>query len=69
MTDPNTVGGLIGGALIGFAAVLLLALNGRIAGVWDFRQADHLRNLVTRRCARLGCLLRAAAPHVPRATA
>jgi uncharacterized protein len=33
MTDPNTVGGLIGGALIGFAAVLLLALNGRIAGV------------------------------------
>lgn len=27
------MGGLIGGALIGFAAVLLLALNGRIAGV------------------------------------
>jgi uncharacterized membrane protein YedE/YeeE len=33
MTEPNTIGGLIGGALIGFAAVVLLALNGRIAGV------------------------------------
>jgi uncharacterized protein len=33
MTEPNIVGGLIGGALIGFAAVLLLALNGRITGV------------------------------------
>jgi uncharacterized protein len=33
MTDPNTLGGLIGGALIGLAAVLLLALNGRIAGI------------------------------------
>ena len=33
MTDPNIVGGLIGGAMIGFSAVLLLALNGRIAGV------------------------------------
>jgi uncharacterized protein len=33
MTEPNTLGGLIGGALIGLAAVLLLALNGRIAGI------------------------------------
>ena len=33
MTEPNIVGGLIGGALIGLAAVLLLALDGRIAGV------------------------------------
>ena len=33
MTEPNIFGGLIGGALIGLAAVLLLALNGRIAGV------------------------------------
>jgi uncharacterized protein len=33
MTEPNIMGGLIGGVLIGFAAVLLLALNGRIAGV------------------------------------
>ena len=33
MTEPNVFGGLIGGALIGLAAVLLLALNGRIAGV------------------------------------
>jgi hypothetical protein len=37
MTEPNTLGGLIGGGLIGLAAVLLLALNGRIArisGIW-----------------------------------
>jgi uncharacterized membrane protein YedE/YeeE len=33
MTEPNLVGGLIGGSLIGLAAVLLLAINGRIAGV------------------------------------
>ena len=33
MTEPNLVGGLIGGSLIGLAAVLLLAMNGRIAGV------------------------------------
>ncbi len=33
MVEPNIIGGLIGGALIGLAAVLLLALNGRIAGV------------------------------------
>jgi uncharacterized membrane protein YedE/YeeE len=33
MAEPNTFGGLIGGALIGLAAVLLLALNGRIAGI------------------------------------
>jgi uncharacterized protein len=33
MTEPNLVGGLIGGSLIGLAAVLLLAINGRIAGI------------------------------------
>jgi uncharacterized protein len=33
MTEPNTIGGLIGGALIGLAVVLLLALTGRIAGI------------------------------------
>jgi uncharacterized protein len=33
MTEPNILGGLVGGALIGLAAVLLLALNGRIAGI------------------------------------
>jgi uncharacterized protein len=33
MVEPNIIGGLVGGALIGFAAVLLLALNGRIAGI------------------------------------
>jgi uncharacterized membrane protein YedE/YeeE len=33
MAEANTFGGLIGGALIGLAAVLLLALNGRIAGI------------------------------------
>lgn len=33
MTEPNLVGGLIGGSSIGLAAVLLLAINGRIAGV------------------------------------
>ncbi len=33
MTEPNVIGGLIGGALIGFATVLLLAWNGRIAGI------------------------------------
>lgn len=33
MSEPNLAGGLIGGALIGIAAALLLLLNGRIAGV------------------------------------
>jgi hypothetical protein len=33
MVQPNLIGGLIGGALIGLAAVLLLAFNGRIAGI------------------------------------
>ena len=33
MTEPNVIGGLIGGALIGLAEVLLLALDGRIAGI------------------------------------
>ena len=33
MTEPNIIGGLIGGVIIGLAAVLLLALDGRIAGV------------------------------------
>jgi uncharacterized membrane protein YedE/YeeE len=33
MSEPNIVGGLIGGGLIGLAAALLLLINGRIAGV------------------------------------
>jgi uncharacterized protein len=33
MADANLLGGLIGGALIGIAASLLLFLNGRIAGI------------------------------------
>jgi uncharacterized membrane protein YedE/YeeE len=33
MAEPNILGGLIGGALIGSAAALLLFLNGRIAGI------------------------------------
>lgn len=33
MTEPNLIGGLAGGALIGAASVLLLALTGRIAGI------------------------------------
>ena len=33
MTEPNIIGGLVGGVLIGIAATLLLLLNGRIAGV------------------------------------
>jgi len=33
MAEANLVGGLIGGVLIGFAASLLLLLNGRIAGI------------------------------------
>ncbi len=33
MAEPNVIGGLVGGLLIGAAAVLLLLLNGRIAGV------------------------------------
>jgi uncharacterized protein len=33
MAEPNIIGGLLGGLSIGLAAVLLLALNGRIAGV------------------------------------
>jgi len=33
MAEANVAGGLIGGILIGLATVLLLALNGRIAGI------------------------------------
>jgi hypothetical protein len=33
MAEANIIGGLIGGALIGSAAALLLAFNGRIAGI------------------------------------
>lgn len=33
MAEANIIGGTIGGALIGIAAVTLLALTGRIAGV------------------------------------
>ncbi len=33
MAEPNIIGGLIGGLLIGCASVLLLLLNGRIAGI------------------------------------
>lgn len=33
MTEPNLIGGLVGGILIGCAANLLLLLNGRIAGI------------------------------------
>lgn len=33
MAEANFLGGLVGGALIGIAASLLLFLNGRIAGV------------------------------------
>lgn len=33
MAEANLLGGLIGGALIGIAASLLLLLNGRIAGI------------------------------------
>lgn len=33
MVEPNIIGGLLGGALIGLASVLLLAGSGRIAGI------------------------------------
>lgn len=33
MAEPNLIGGLIGGVLIGCAADLLLLVNGRIAGI------------------------------------
>lgn len=33
MAEPNIIGGLLGGALIGLASALLLLLNGRIAGI------------------------------------
>jgi uncharacterized protein len=33
MAEPNVIGGLVGGLLIGAASVLLLLLNGRIAGI------------------------------------
>lgn len=33
MAEANILGGIVGGGLIGLAAVLLLWLNGRIAGV------------------------------------
>lgn len=33
MTDANLLGGVLGGALIGIAASLLLLLNGRVAGI------------------------------------
>lgn len=31
--EPNLIGGLIGGGLIGLASLLLLAVNGRLAGM------------------------------------
>ena len=33
MVEPNIIGGLTGGMLIGLAALLHLALNGRMAGI------------------------------------
>jgi uncharacterized membrane protein YedE/YeeE len=33
MVEPNVVGGLVGGALIGLASVLMLLLLGRITGI------------------------------------
>jgi len=33
MIEPNLIGGVVGGVLIGMSAVLMLAVNGRIAGV------------------------------------
>lgn len=33
MADINFIGALVGGAMIGWAAVLLLAFNGRVAGI------------------------------------
>lgn len=33
MMESNLIGGLIGGGLIGLASLLLLAVNGRIAGI------------------------------------
>jgi uncharacterized membrane protein YedE/YeeE len=33
MVEPNIIGGLIGGALIGLASTLMLLLLGRIAGI------------------------------------
>lgn len=33
MAEPNLLGGFLGGILIGLAAVVLLVLNGRIAGI------------------------------------
>lgn len=33
MAEPNLIGGIVGGALIGLAATLLLVVTGRIAGV------------------------------------
>ena len=44
MAEANLAGGLIGGILIGLAAVLLLALNCRIAGI-----SGILNGLVTSR--------------------
>lgn len=44
MAEANITGGLIGGVLIGLAAVLLLALNGRIAGI-----SGILNGLITSR--------------------
>ena len=33
MVEPNYIGGLLGGMLIGLASILLLAGSGRIAGI------------------------------------
>ena len=46
MTEPNTLGGLIGGALIGLAAVLLLATQRPYRRhLRDFGRAYHLDRL------------------------
>jgi uncharacterized membrane protein YedE/YeeE len=57
MAEANAIGGLLGGALIGLAAALLLAINGRIAGI-----SGILGGLITsrepdQRFWRLACLL------------
>jgi uncharacterized protein len=57
MTEPNLIGGFIGGLLIGLAAVLLLAINGRIAGVSGILGGLITNNAWTERAWRLAFIV------------
>jgi uncharacterized membrane protein YedE/YeeE len=57
MTEPNLIGGLIGGLLIGCAADLLLLINGRIAGISGILGGVFINSSSTERDWRLAFIV------------